>query len=149
MNERLAVIAREWNDRSTCHCEANVMSRGNPEEKELDCFTSFAMTRSWSLRGECNEPWQSRRKRTRLLHCVRNDEELVIVRRMQWVQSIWMTGIIHSFTFLSTPWKSSLSLWFLHLLPCFFLREWSFVLEGRKNERKSQIFHYLQIGLSI
>ena len=35
------------------------MSRGNPEEKELDCFTSFAMTGSWSLRGEYNEPWQS------------------------------------------------------------------------------------------
>ena len=35
------------------------MSRGNPEEKELDCFALLAMTGSWSLRGECNEPWQS------------------------------------------------------------------------------------------
>ena len=30
MNERLAVFAKEWNERVTCHCEANAMSRGNP-----------------------------------------------------------------------------------------------------------------------
>ena len=36
------------------------------------------MTGSWSLRGECNEPWQSTCNQiglvAGLLHCVRNDE---------------------------------------------------------------------------
>ena len=48
MNERLAVIARRMQWAVAIHLKAN-----------LDCFASLAMTRSWSLRGECNEPWQS------------------------------------------------------------------------------------------
>ena len=70
----IASLCSQW--RVVSHCEANVMSRGNPyagrlvtrllrfarndEWEKLDCFTSFAMTSSQSLRGECNEPWQSR-----------------------------------------------------------------------------------------
>ena len=53
------------------------MSRGNPEEKELDCFALLAMTGSWSLRGEYNEPWQSTCRQiglvAELLRFARND----------------------------------------------------------------------------
>ena len=70
----IASLCSQW--RGVGHCEANAMSRGNPyadrlvtrllrfacndEWEKLDCFTSFAMTGSRSLRGEWNEPWQSR-----------------------------------------------------------------------------------------
>ena len=78
------------------HCKANVMSRGNLLVIRFACkwiaTLTLAMTGSRSLRGECNEPWQSTCNqiglvagllpgyRRGLSHSILNDRKSVIAR---------------------------------------------------------------------